>query len=206
MLTGDWKKNMNNTVLITGGTGLLGTEITAELLRTGYEKIYVFVRAEDNASALHRLKEAWYPFKELYQAIGTVVKPVTGDLCAEGLGLREEDRDLLCENVEMVIHTAAETGLQKSEQDLMKVNRDGTAKMLALAQGMKKLQKFVYISTAYTAGQRTGIIREDDPLPDVFSSQYERSKSEAEQLAAIHLTGKDVKHHSPGCEVLHLFL
>lgn len=41
---------MPNRVLLTGATGFLGTEITAELLRTTDATVYVLVRAADTAA------------------------------------------------------------------------------------------------------------------------------------------------------------
>ncbi len=173
---------MKNTILITGGTGLLGSGITAGLLRRETEKIYVLIRARNKEAAMHRLKEAWYHEKDLYREIGNRVIPVTGDLLEEDLGLREEDIETLRSEVSVIIHTAAETHFQKSEQELMNVNRDGTARMIALAKTLPHLKRFVHISTAYAAGQRDGLIKEEELIETAYSGFYEKSKAEAEKL------------------------
>lgn len=54
--------------------------------------------------------------------------------------------------------------------------------MLAFAKALPQLARFVHISTAYVAGQRKGLIREDAALPERFGSLYEQSKAEAEKL------------------------
>ena len=40
------------TVLVTGATGLLGTEVVAQLLETTNSKIYVLVRAQSEEEVL----------------------------------------------------------------------------------------------------------------------------------------------------------
>ncbi|MGX8706870.1 MAG: AMP-binding protein, partial [bacterium] len=62
------------------------------------------------------------------------------------------------------------------------VNTEGTRNALAFAATIGGLVRFVYVSTAYVAGQRRGVIREDEPTADAFSSLYERSKAKAEAL------------------------
>ena len=63
-----------------------------------------------------------------------------------------------------------------------KTNCVGTKNMLALAGQMKSLKRFVYISTAYVAGQKSGIVMEADKPGREFSSLYEKSKAEAEEM------------------------
>lgn len=50
---------MADAILLTGGTGFLGTEIAAKLIRQTEQTIYVLVRAGDEAHAELRLKAAW---------------------------------------------------------------------------------------------------------------------------------------------------
>ena len=176
------KKMMTGSVFITGATGFLGTEVCAELIHTGAHQIYALVRAENEEMALHRLRGAWYHDKTLYQAIGTLVIPVTGDFTEPGLGLSGEAVRTLRESVSLVIHAGAEIGFRKGEAELISVNREGTRNMLAFAGTLPDLARFVHISTAYVAGRRKGIILEDEPVGKVFSSLYEKSKAEAEEL------------------------
>ncbi len=171
-----------SAVLITGATGLLGTEITSSLLKERDETIYVLVRAENNEAAIHRLKACWYPLKDLYNAIGTRILPAAGDVTEENLGISEELREILQEEVSTVIHAAAQVSLQKEEEELRKTNVEGTGKVIAFAESLKHLNRFVFISTAYTAGTRTGTILESDLPSESFSTLYEKSKADAEML------------------------
>ncbi|MCM1193891.1 MAG: AMP-binding protein [Acetatifactor muris] len=173
---------MTDTILMTGATGFLGSELAARLIRTSQSKIYALVRAADEAEAYHRLRAAWCHDKELYQAIGTQILPLRGDFTKPGLGLSESDRQTLKDTVTLVLHAGAEIGFQKSKQELRSANYDGTKNVLSIAAHMRNLRRFVYVSTAYVAGRKSGIVMEEDPVGTAFSTLYEESKAEAESL------------------------
>ena len=76
---------MTDVILISGGTGFLGTALCAELLKIVRQgnfafgkavpgetgdgtAIYVLVRASSDAEACHRLREAWQHDEALYEA------------------------------------------------------------------------------------------------------------------------------------------
>ncbi|MBR0378008.1 MAG: SDR family oxidoreductase [Lachnospiraceae bacterium] len=76
----------------------------------------------------------------------------------------------------------AETGIQKSQKELMSVNCWGTEQVLRFAKTVDldgTLERFVFVSTAYVAGVRNGTIMETDSLPGRYSSYYEMSKARA---------------------------
>ena len=162
------------TVLVTGATGLLGTEVVAQLLETTNSTIYVLVRAESEENAERRLRALWWGDNTLTSAIGKRVHTITGDI-TNPLESRQMD-------ITHVIHCAAETGLQKSHEELRNINVDGTRHVVRMAELLPDLQRFTYVSTAYVAGTQSGRIKEDAPLPTQFYSQYEQSKAKAEKI------------------------
>lgn len=164
------------TFFITGATGLLGTEVVARLLATTDSIIYVLVRAGSETDAAHRLQALWWEEKALYEAIGKQVVPVIGDIT------EEQSVKHLPHGITHVIHCAAETGLQKSKEELWQINVEGTRHILQLAKGLSQLQRFMYVSTAYVTGTRSGVVLEDSPLTTQFYSLYEESKAEAERI------------------------
>lgn len=174
--------DLSNSIFLTGGTGFLGTEIVLRLVRTTENDIYVLVRAETEAQAVHRLRACWQHSDELLGAIGTRVFPVTGDFTKPDLAMAPQVCEMLRERVVKVFHCGAEIGFQKDEKELMAVNGKGTENVLAFASGLDHLQRFIHISTAYVAGQKTGVIMEEEPAGTSFSSLYERSKALAENL------------------------
>ena len=162
------------TVLVTGATGLLGTEVVAQLLETTNSKILVLVRAQSEEEAVGRLRALWWGDDTLTNAIGKRVQPITGDII-----MPLETPHL---EITHVIHCAAETGLQKSHEELWNINVDGTRHVVRMAEQLPHLQRFTYVSTAYVAGIQSGIITEEAPLSTQFYSQYEQSKAEAEKI------------------------
>ena len=173
---------MADTVLLTGATGFLGTELAARLIREPGLRLYALVRAADEAGAAHRLRSAWHYDGDLCGQIGKRVVPVPGDFTEPGLGLGEKYRKILSDAVTLVIHSGAQISFLKSLDEFRKVNTAGTEKMLSFASGLRLLRRFVQVSTAYVAGQKRGIVTEEEPHAEAFSTFYEQSKAEAEDL------------------------
>ena len=173
---------MADTVLLTGATGFLGTELAARLIREPGLRLYALVRAADEAGAAHRLRNAWNYDGDLCGQIGKRVVPVPGDFTEPGLGLGEKYRKILSDAVTLVIHSGAQISFLKSLDEFRKVNTAGTEKMLSFASGLRLLRRFVQVSTAYVAGQKRGIVTEEEPHAEAFSTFYEQSKAEAEDL------------------------
>lgn len=178
------------TFFITGATGLLGNEIVTRLLATSSSTIYVLVRADSRVAAFHRLKALWWENKALFEAIGQRIIPITGDIT------QKDSLEHLPSCITHVIHCAAETGVQKSKDELWHVNVDGTRHIIELARELPHLQRITYISTAYVAGVQSGLITEDAPPANQFYSLYEQSKAEAEGI--VRTSGLPITICRPG--------
>ncbi|MBQ6527742.1 MAG: SDR family oxidoreductase, partial [Clostridia bacterium] len=170
------------SILLTGGTGFLGTELAARLIQHADAEIRVLVRAADAEAALHRLKAAWQHDRDLYASIGRQILPVCGDFTKQDLGLKPDDCDWFVQHITHVVHAGAEIGFQKGRSEIELANVDGTGNVLAFAAKLQGLKRFVHLSTAYVAGQRSGLIPEDGSVGTSFSSLYEKSKADAEAL------------------------
>jgi nucleoside-diphosphate-sugar epimerase len=83
-----------------------------------------------------------------------------------------------------IIHSAAVTSFGVDKPTAQAVNIDGTRHVLELAQRCPDLERFVLLSTLYTAGTRTGDIPEALHEQTAFANNYEWSKHEAETLTA----------------------
>ncbi len=187
---------MGARVFLTGGTGFLGTELAARLCRMPDMKIYALVRADKNEEAYYRLRGVWHHDKVLFDSIGETVIPVCGDFTMPGLGLGKEDQKMIEDTATLVIHVGAETGFTRSRRELERTNLTGTANMLTFAGGIRDLQRFVYISTAYVAGQKEGLVMEEEPVATEFSTFYEESKAKAE--ARVRASGIPYSIVRPG--------
>lgn len=74
---------------------------------------------------------------------------VAGDVGEENLGLSQEDRQILTQNVNVVIHSAATLDFQASLKPTVLINLLGTRRVMELSQEMKNLTSVVHISSAY---------------------------------------------------------
>lgn len=171
-------------ILLTGATGHLGTEIVLQWLKMYEGKVFVLMRANSYIQAIERLRALWWEEKALYDAVGTRVLPVLGDVTKAESDISQEDFALLkSEEISYFVHCAAETGLMKSRDELWKINVKGTENAVAFARNLGNEKcRFAYISTAYVAGTKSGRIMEEEPLPQKFYSLYEESKAEAEKM------------------------
>src|SRR5688572_15641892 len=150
---------------VTGATGLVGHEVVARLLASpDVERVYVLARGGTSGSRV-------------------TATPLHGDLRLDGLGIAPDVRARLAREVTTVVHLAANTSFSQSLDEARATNTDGTRRLLQLSDDWTHVSRWVYVSTAFVAGLRTGTILENDPLPvSGWANDYEQSKAEAEGL------------------------
>ncbi|MDQ0429104.1 nucleoside-diphosphate-sugar epimerase [Planomicrobium stackebrandtii] len=111
------------------------------------------------------------------------IKLIEGDITKEGLGLTESDKAYLRDKPLIFWHLAAIYDLAVPRDIAWKVNVEGTRKVNEFINELPKLERYVYFSTAYVAGNREGTIYEDQLVrPEAFKNFYEETKFEAELL------------------------
>ncbi|XP_059612968.1 fatty acyl-CoA reductase 1-like [Phlebotomus argentipes] len=142
-------------VLITGGTGFIGRLLVEKLLRVGVSMVYLVVRPKKAQVAKQRMDELsqgaiFDRLRLLDPNFTDRIHPIEGDLCLPDLGLDRESIELLEDNVEIVIHAGADVRFDETLAAAVQVNIRGTRDILDMAVRMKKLEVFVYVSTAYS--------------------------------------------------------
>lgn len=177
---------IKGAVLITGATGFLGTQVTRLILGMTDLPIVVLVRGRDLSDARLRLERTWWDWPNMTEAIGGRIQLVNGDLCLSQFGLSDSSYEELTGKTSHIIHLAADIRLNETLAELRRTNVEGVRNILEFAYDVHKLHgltRFSYVSTAYVAGGRKGIVSED-ALTDQFgfSNHYELSKFEAEAL------------------------
>jgi len=174
---------MGGVVLLTGGTGFLGTEVAARLLAHADLEIVSLVPAITDADAVAASSRAWWYQPDLRSALGGRIRAIAGDVTKPRLGLDPRTDADLCDRVTHIVHSAADLRVEASVEDLRGTNVDGVAHVLEFARSVRGLRRLVHVSTAYVAGGRTGTVGEDD-LTDAFgfASPYEQTKYEGECL------------------------
>ncbi|HEY3883630.1 MAG TPA: SDR family oxidoreductase, partial [Vicinamibacterales bacterium] len=183
---------MSAPQMLLTGTGTIGREILAALLRSTDARVAVLMR--------HRVRRpVAMRAAALFDALGLAreerarVEVLRGDVTLPALGLDGVTQARLAESLEGIVHTAAATSLMADRALCDAVNRGGTANALMLAErcfSAGHLARFVHVSTALvTGGDSRGRIREDElPVAPVHANNYEWSKYEAERIvrAAMH--------------------
>ena len=151
--------------LLTGATGLLGRAVIDHLL------------ADDRVARIYGLARGPRPV-----LAGRLI-PIAGDVTMPGLGLPTSLRESLAGEVTTVLHLAANTSFSQSLVEARAINRDGTRHLLDMTSEWIGVERWIYVSTAFVAGTRTGRIAEHEvTTPPGFVNAYEQSKFEAEQL------------------------
>jgi long-chain acyl-CoA synthetase len=174
---------VGEVVLLTGGTGFLGTEVATRLLERGDLEIVSIVLADTDAEAARASDRAWWYEPDLRAELGARIQAIAGDVAKPTLGLDSGTYADLCDRVTHIVHSAADLRVDATVEDLRGTNVDGVANVLSFARSVRSLARLVHVSTAYVAGGRKGTVSEDD-LTDAFGfgSPYEQTKYEAECL------------------------
>ena len=159
----------NQTIFLTGGTGLIGKLLVEKLLRTSFDvkKIYILVRAKHGKNCQQRfdhffnnsVSNKWsfltvpklllQCFEKINQENKSKVSFISGDCSKPDLGLKSEDVDILKTETTCVIHAAANVNFRQTIKEAS-YNVNSTKEMIKLAKEMNNLKVFVYVSTAYS--------------------------------------------------------
>ena len=148
------------SILVTGASGLIGRRVVA-LLASRDARVYALARGAVDSGSVQWLR---------------------GDVTVGGLALGRDDRSRLMRDVTTVVHLAANTSFSQSLEDARVINTHGTRHLLELSTEFPNVSRWVYVSTAFVAGLRTGSILEDEPPATMWANAYEQSKAEAEEL------------------------
>jgi nucleoside-diphosphate-sugar epimerase len=182
------RKRKQTTILLTGGTGFLGSHLAVELLKRGYPVIMV-CRPTSRMSALQRVERLleWF---ELNKDITSQPEVIEGDLTQPNLGLSDSHYTYLLEAVDEIVHCAGSTSFSERKRDeVERGNLKALEHVLRLAV-KSGCSYFHHVSTAYVAGKSTGICEERLVETERFNNVYEETKYRAE-LRVSQVCGKE---------------
>jgi nucleoside-diphosphate-sugar epimerase len=148
-------------ILVTGGTGFLGSHLVERLLEEPGDEVYALVR--DPA------RPRWLEGERR-------VRFIAGDL---------QNVPVLPDGLEAIYHVAGLTKTVKSGA-YYTVNRDGTANLLRALERQSGRPRFVHLSSLAAVGPSTpgrGVCEDDSPRP---VSEYGESKLQAEEEVLRH--------------------
>lgn len=156
-------------ILVTGGTGYIGSHTCVELMEAGYETVIVDNLSNSKEEAVERIGEI------------TGKKPVfyKGDVCDRGL----MERIFREHQIDGVIHFAGYKAVGESVQKPLEYYHNNILSTLVLCEVMAEHQvkSIVFSSSATVYGDPASVpIREDFPLS--ATNPYGRTKLMIEQI------------------------
>lgn len=156
-------------ILVTGATGLIGGEVARRFAAAGHQITALIYRNpavlgnDGRPVALHGV--------------------VRGDLTRPRLGWSEAEDDAAAHGHDLIVHCAATTRFDLSDEEHRAVNVEGTGRIVELARASDAA--LLHVGTAYVFGSRDGPVAENAPLPETgFANGYESSKAAGEELVA----------------------
>lgn len=192
-------------VLLTGGTGFLGSHVLRELLDRTNADVYCIVRCGIGTRPLDRLC-----------VTSPRIHVFRGDLAQFQLGLLQCDYEGLSEQVDTIYHCAGEVNLLATYHKLRNSNVRATAELLRFANlGVpKRLHHVSTLSVLVATDCNTGTLFESDNLSQTnhVYGGYAQSKWAAEWLvrsvggAHIHRPGLITGHSQTGISASNDFL
>lgn len=170
---------MNRTYLMTGFPGFLATKLIERLalVPDQIDCFYLLHLKQERTSALAQ--------KEHFLRT-TALQPeqlilIEGDITKDSLGISEDVHHELSSRVTHIFHLAALYDLATSFDIAFRINVIGTSHVTHFAHTCRHLERYVYFSTAYVSGLRTGTIFEHDlSHSTTFKNAYEETKYLAE--------------------------
>ncbi len=175
--------------VFTGATGLVGSAIVLELLRTDPSaRVLGLVRPGNQGSrqrfvaTLERAARLYGLGSSLDQAIHSRCEAVDADVHHPRCGV--DTLPMEWRGAEFWHCAAALQFHDRFEAEVMRTNVEGTANVLGLVKALG-VGVLNFVSTAYVAGTRTGLIREAPVVEGgsfATNNHYERSKVIAERM------------------------
>jgi thioester reductase-like protein len=164
---------MAGLIFFTGFPGFIGSRLIARLLKEDPEvRVVALVeqkmadRADTVATEIHG---------------GDRIEVLPGDIAKIDLGLSKEDYERLTAETTVAYHLAAIYNLAVPLDLAEQVNVAGTGTVLQLLRNCERLERFNYVSTAYVAGDRNGVVFEHElVMGQGFKNHYESTKFQAE--------------------------
>ena len=161
--------------VVTGFPGFIGRRLVRAILQSDADaRVVALVEGRMAASAETAAAEIDDQRIEI----------VAGDIADRGLGMPADTYERLLAETRTVHHLAAIYDLSVPLEIAQRVNVDGTGNVLEFCARCEGLERLNYVSTAYVAGDRKGVVYEHELVfGQDFKNHYESTKFQAEVWA-----------------------
>jgi len=186
------RERKSGTIFLTGGTGFLGSHLAVHLLCRGY-RVVMLARKSNHMGAEERVIQllSWFAISPNR---GWKLEVIEGDIEKPDLGLGRETHDRLARSIDEIIHAASNTSFaERKRHQVESSNITGLRNVLELAR-QSKCGFFHYISTAYVAGELSGLCKEELVEQNRFTNVYEETKYRGERMVAEVCTEEGIRH------------
>lgn len=175
------------TILLTGATGFLGSFLLRDLLADPGKRVICLVRCADEAEGRNRIRAGLEHYLLWQDEFAPRIEVVRGDLARPQLGLASDTRQRLEEQVDLVLHNGAWLDLVLPYAIMKASNVSATHELLKLAcRGRAK--SFHYVSSLAVLDSlrhRGRVMVCEDDVPADFDRMdygYAQSKAVAETM------------------------
>jgi UDP-glucose 4-epimerase len=174
---------MNKKILVTGGTGYIGSHASVELIEDGFDVVIIDNLSNSEASVVERIKKI------------TGVRPVLEvfDLCDEQ---RLNNFFEKTDDIAAIIHFAAYKAVGESVIKPLEYYRNNLVSLINLLEAMKKygIPNMVFSSSCTVYGQPDKLpVTEDSPFRPAISPYGNTKQIGEEIIRDTTFSGEDVR-------------
>ncbi|KAJ5674271.1 hypothetical protein N7462_009710, partial [Penicillium macrosclerotiorum] len=144
-----WEYYSNKNILLTGGSGFLGTAVIHRLVSEAHpRRIYILCR-NGESQLLRRWYRVFSACEINHLLASEILTVLEGDIQKPRLGLTPQMLTTLEREVDIIIHTASTINLKYSLVQVFDTIISPTESLARMALLFEKLDRFVYVSTAF---------------------------------------------------------
>lgn len=195
-------------VLITGGTGAIGSALVPLFLNDERTEVHLLLRAQGPGQLEERLGGlmTFWGIEPDCHDLRRRIHVHAGDVCQPRLGLDADAWRRLTGQLTHMIHCAGNVKLNQTLVVARAAAVDSVRRVVELVQACRRngrFEKLDVVSTIGVAGRMPGAIPETSlTVPRQFRNTYEAAKAEAEQLLEAEIqAGLPATIHRPSMVV-----
>lgn len=166
----------DETFFLTGFPGFIANRLVERLAQSNSDFILLVQR-----SLVERARDEIASIEVRTGRSAEAFRLVEGDISLPGLGLSDQDQQIIRDQTTRLFHLAAVYDLAVARDLAIKINVEGTRNLNNFSRSLPHLRQHHHVSTCYVAGKREGRILESELRHEAgFRNYYEESKYLAE--------------------------